>query len=137
MFPQTLNLSTDQLYRKTSPEAQYKSSRENERIWQELTQQLITASPDSAEDRRQCDIIITRHPSDTIQQTCVFPSLDHAIHWCCAGRGWSVQSTAPRRLGEVRETPSKLKNAPHIQVLVTGSVRLIGTTMFILNCSLS
>ncbi len=144
MFPHANNflykiiIAIDQLYRKTSPEAQYESSRKNERIWQELTTQyLITPSPScKPEDSREPDII-TRQPSDTITQTRFFLSLDHAIHWCCAGRGWSVQSTAPRTLGEVKETPSKLKNAPHIQILVTGSVRLIGTTMFILNCSLS
>ncbi len=124
------SLFLDQLYRKASAEAQYKTSLENEKIWHELHRDLLKQKISSLSKDDVDDHV-------TNQATRFFSSLDHAIQWCCAGRSVCVQSTAPHKLAEVQETPHRLVATPHIQVLVTGSVRLVGTAMFVLNCSIS
>lgn len=70
-------------------------------------------------------------------KTRYFPCLDKAIQWCSVGRGLNVKTTSPpsQDLLESEMPPPDLMNACHVQVLVTGSVRLVGTVMYVLGCS--
>ena len=132
---------TDQTYRKATPQAQWESSLTNQQVWQELYQ----SHPHPPHNQSQtCTHPVQPLTDESISQTTgckhtqtrFFPSLDQATQWCCSGRGVTLTSTSPHKLTEVEPTPSELMEADHVQVLVTGSVRLVGVMMFILDCSI-
>ena len=70
-------------------------------------------------------------------KTRYFPCLDKAIQWCSVGRGLNIKTTSPpsEDLFKNEMPPADFMNADHVQVLVTGSVRLVGTVMYVLDCS--
>ena len=65
-----------------------------------------------------------------------FSCLSQAIRWCSAGRDGSLPPPSP----EVKLPPTKppileVSEASHVQVLITGSLHLVGAAMNILGCT--
>lgn len=84
--------------------------------------------------------IVTSGTNSTIQSdrslhvpTVIFPCVSHALKWILQDRDDSI----PDASTPVPELPSKLKNARHIQLLVTGSLHLVGNVLSIIDPGLS
>ena len=113
---------TDQLNVKSPYAEQLDRSRANERVWVELLLGLpphsltadVGASPGSA-------------------RTIAFDCITHALHWASGGRHTppSPQVTLPSPPPSPT-FPKTLGEAAHIQVLVTGSLHLVGGVMGLL-----
>lgn len=65
-----------------------------------------------------------------------FICLSQALRWCSAGRDLSLPPLSPetKMSGNSPLVPEVLE-ASHIQILVTGSLHLVGATMNILGCT--
>ena len=67
----------------------------------------------------------------TLPRTTVFSCIDHALHWITSGR----DPTLPRPSDDLtapHPLPLDIANATHIQLLVTGSLHLVGTVMSVM-----
>lgn len=65
-----------------------------------------------------------------------FVCLSRALRWCSAGRDTSLPPSSPEAKSSVTNAPLvEVSKASHVQVLVTGSLHLVGAAMNILGCS--
>ena len=66
------------------------------------------------------------------ERAVIFNCLSQALRWCAAERGMSPSPV----LQQVSSSPSPLPpSLNHIQVLVTGSLHLVGAVMSVLGCT--
>ena len=127
----------------SSAEGQYEISKLNQQAWQELCKSEIKKPDQNAftstniQETTKASAQNGYKMSETLvnqetAKTKYFTSVDQAIQWCCKGRGLTLNSTSPDKLTNVDITPTDLINADHVQILITGSVRLVGTAMFVI-----
>ena len=65
-----------------------------------------------------------------------FVCLSRALRWCSAGRDSALRPSSPEAKTSTANQPlDEVSKANHIQVLVTGSLHLVGAAMNILGCS--
>ena len=97
-----------------------------EQTWLQLhtEQQLFTCGAKLTNESSPADHV-------TLPRTTVFSCVNHALHWITSGRDSTLpppsdDMTAPHPL------PPDIAKATHIQLLVTGSLHLVGTVMSVM-----
>ena len=66
----------------------------------------------------------------------MFTCLSQALRWCSAGRDLSLPPPSPEtKMSGSSPLVPEILEASHIQILVTGSLHLVGATMNILGCT--
>ena len=70
----------------------------------------------------------------TSQQTCIFNCISHALQWITTRRNSSPPPT-PGATSDPHPPPPLITKANHVQLLVTGSLHLVGGVMKVLGFS--
>lgn len=89
-----------------------------EEIWHDIDSQILTA-PESHKNSH-------RH-----QITEIFPSINDAILWCQKGQSENIEQQ--KSWNSFRPVPAFLREATHVQILVTGSIHLVGGVLALIN----
>lgn len=66
------------------------------------------------------------------QSSCVFPSVTDALHWVLADREATIHARHPNH----PSLPRVISRANHVQVVVTGSLHLVGAAMKVLGADI-
>ena len=64
-----------------------------------------------------------------------FNCLSQALRWCSAGRDPSLPPPSPEAKISTLLPLIEVSEAAHVQVLITGSLHLVGAAMNILGCT--
>lgn len=68
----------------------------------------------------------------TLPRTTVFPCINHALHWITSGRDSSLPLPHDETPISPHPPPPDIAKATHIQLLVTGSLHLVGAVMTVM-----
>lgn len=100
-----------------SNETRLKTCEKNFQCWQSLQNERLVL------ENTNNDVISTTEQSNNIASC--FPCVSSAFRWIARGRDANIGQPDL----DAPETPEKLLNAKHTQVVVTGSLHLVGTVM--------
>ena len=125
-------VSGDQLNFMTSFSEQLNRTRANERAWVELQlglppHSLTSPTVTSAQSIGQAGLGTSTGTTKTVAFDCIA----HALHWATGGRQ-ALPSSQTLSPPPSPTFPTSLSEATHIQVLVTGSLHLVGGVMGLL-----
>lgn len=73
--------------------------------------------------------------SMTEDKMATFNCLSQALRWCSAGRDPSLPPPSPEAKTSAVLPLVEVSEAAHVQVLITGSLHLVGAAMNILGCT--
>ena len=71
----------------------------------------------------------------TEDKMATFNCLSQALQWCSAGRDPSLPPPSPEAKISTVVPLEEVSEATHVQVLITGSLHLVGAAMNILGCT--
>ena len=83
------------------------------------------------------DAPLHRHTTSSMQEDkmATFNCLSQALRWCSVGRDPSLPPPSPEAKMSAVLPLVEVSEAAHVQVLITGSLHLVGAAMNTLGCS--
>ena len=87
-----------------------------EKVWHSINSEILT-TPEFLKDSHHHQI------------TKIFPSITDAIFWCQRRQSENIP---PEKSWNYRPIPRVLREATHVQVLITGSIHLVGGVLTLL-----
>ena len=118
----------DQTNFMVTKEGQCARTKENESVWLELHRQTHTGHVTKLTNEEGAVCHMTSAPV-----TQVFNCIRDALQWCASDRDPILSAAAPS--SPHPPPPTVVAKADHIQLLVIGSLHLVGTVMNVLGCS--
>ena len=130
-------------------DSQLSRTKHNHQAWLEVTKCLEASEDIESVQKRQRQGLVTSSPDPLTLCYCgkttpnfqadnarVFTCISDMIKWCNPGTNDAEDETSDTILAPPTSSPNKLEDADLIQVLVTGSLHLVGATMNALGCKL-
>ncbi|GFN94006.1 folylpolyglutamate synthase [Plakobranchus ocellatus] len=120
---------SDRYYNTFSWKKMMEKARSNQAVWDNLTPSPSSVSPDRTAEscgRPSQDKSFLTSPSSQ-----AFPCILHALAWATQGRDSNVKVKDHRGV-DLPEAPQFLQKAEHVQILITGSLHLVGGALEVL-----
>lgn len=108
-------------------ENQIAQSEATRQTWLELhseEQQLSWGDKSTSQNGSGCRV--------TSPNTAVFSSISDALHWVTSGHNCSLTTLQNEKMTSVHPPSSDISKAAHLQLLVTGSLYMVGAVMNII-----
>ena len=119
-FPDLTNFTVTQ-------DSQLRWCVENQRVWMALRGAGFQPHADPLQDSFDTDHVIKNGHDDGLYST-IFPCVSQAIRWLLSGRDPHIAPLSPGGFA----LPDFISKATRLQVLITGSIHLVGTAMKVL-----
>ncbi|KAM7447198.1 hypothetical protein ABFA07_004627 [Porites harrisoni] len=100
---------------------------ENQRVWMALRGAGFQPHADPLQDSFDTDHVIKNGHDDGLYST-IFPCVSQSIRWLLSGRDPHIAPLSPGGFA----LPDFISKATRLQVLITGSIHLVGTAMKVL-----
>jgi len=124
IFRYPLVCATDQTTLRWTLDHQSPRSRANEQNSLQLhTQKQLSTSGTKLTQQNGTGVHVT------LPRPTVFPCINHALHWITSGRDSSLPLLHDETPISPHPPPPDIAKATHIQLLVTGSLHLVGAVM--------
>ena len=99
----------------------------NQRVWMALRDAGVQPHADPLQDSSDTDHVIQNAHDDGLYST-TFPCVSQAIRWLLSGKDLHIPPLSPGGFA----LPDFISKATRLQVLITGSIHLVGTAMKVL-----
>ena len=126
-FLQLIFFFTDLTNFTVSQDSQLRWCVENQRVWMALRGTGFQPHADPLQDSSDTDHVIKNGHDDGLYST-IFPCVSQAIRWVLSGRDPHIPPLSPGGFA----LPDFISKATRLQVLITGSIHLVGTAMKVL-----
>ena len=100
---------------------------ENQRVWMALRGAGVQPHADPLQDSSDTELVIQNAHDDGLYST-TFPCVSQAIRWLLSGKDPHIPPLSPGGFA----LPDFISKATRLQVLITGSIHLVGTAMKVL-----
>lgn len=134
----SIPLSSDQMNLMVTQDGQCLRSKTYEQAWIELCAEYKTQLSDHPQPPANSHVVklaTEKSPEsngDRSNKTMVFNCITHTLHWVASERDPSLPPSASDPSPPPSPPPHQLTSADHVQLLVTGSLHLVGDVMSVL-----